>query len=75
MFIIVKFYLEMDIAQISDNSSLLATYSHSVTQIIFLLHNILDIQRAFGISGDMLLLLRWPINLSNSIFNIILGRY
>ena len=37
------FYLEVDIAQISDNSSLLATYSHSVTQIIFLLHIILDI--------------------------------
>ena len=58
MFIIVKFYLEVDIAQISDNSSLLATYSHSVTQIIFLLHIIMDIQRAFGISGDMLELLR-----------------
>ena len=58
MCIIVKFYLEVDIAQISDNSSLLATYSHSVTQIIFLLHIILDIQRAFGIMRDMLELQR-----------------
>lgn len=35
--------LEVDIAQISDNSSLLATYHHSVTQIIFMLQIIMHI--------------------------------